>query len=156
MIRSLALSASLLLAGAVPALAQAHPPSHARWHSHAPGHVRPDSGRHAAMHALMSGSWKGTFSSPQGVSSGLELSVAHDSAQHVTFRMSTDQPIRAGAGSDFVMNGDKLHWTQELSGTSCKATAVLTAATPFAPALMEGKMACGHGEITFTLRKTTG
>jgi hypothetical protein len=39
---------------------------------------------------------------------------------------------------------------------ACKATAVLTAATPHVPETLEGKMACESGEITFTLRKKTG
>lgn len=84
------------------------------------------------------------------------MSVAQNAPRKVTLRMSTDQPIRAGFASHFVIDGDKLHWTQDLSGTSCKATAVLSAATPLVPEMMEGKMACEEGEITFTLRKQTG
>ena len=155
MIRGLALSASFLLAGAAPILAQPHSPSHVRTHSHHPGHVRPDSAHHAAMHALLHGSWTGSFSSAPGVSSGLDLAVAGDTVWKVTFRMSPDQPIRAGIASNFVMDGKTLHWTQELSGAPCKATAVLTTTTPLVPE-MKGRMACGHGEITFTLRKTAG
>lgn len=108
------------------------------------------------MHALLLGSWKGTFSSSQGGSIGLDMSVAHDSARKVTLRMSTDQPNRAGAASNIMLDGAKLHWTQDVSGTSCKATAILSAATPLVPDTMEGKMACEEGEITFTLRKQTG
>jgi len=163
MIRGLALTASFLLAGAMPALAQTHShgPGHVRpgagqHQPHGPGHVRPDSGQHAAMHALLHGSWTGTFRSAHGLSSGLDMSVAHDSAHKMALRMSTDQPLRAGAASNFVMDGAKLIWTQDLSGKSCKATAVLTAATPLAPETMEGKMACEHGESSFTLRKKTG
>lgn len=157
MIRRLALSASLFLGGAVPALAQAHPGSHAGPHPpHGPGHIRPDPAHHAAMHALLLGSWTGVFSSAPGVSSGLDLSVAQDSVQNMTLRMSTDQPVRAGVASDLMMDGDTLHWTQELSGTVCKATAVLSAATPLVPETMKGKMACEDGELSFTLRKKTG
>ena len=116
MIRGLALTASFLLAGAVPALAQTHSHSHTGTYSHPPGHIRPDSGQHAAMHALLHGSWQGTLSSAQGVSSGLHLSVAHDSLRNVTLRMSTDQPLRAGAASNVMIDGAKLHWTQNLSG----------------------------------------
>lgn len=165
MIRGVALTASFLLAGAVSALAQTHPYPHPPhpyphpWtHSHdRSGHVPLDSAQHAAMHPLLLGSWKGAFSSPQGVSSGLHLSVAHDSLRKVTLRMSTDRSIRAGAASNLATNGDKLHWTQDLSGTSCKATAVLTAATPLVPEMMKGRMACEDGEeITFILQKRTG
>lgn len=157
MIRSLALTASLLLAGAAPALAQAHAPSHVRSHSHdQSGHVPLDPAQHAAMHALLLGSWQGTFKSAQGVSSGMDLSVAHDSVRTLTLKMTTDRPLRAGAASNFVMNGDNLYWTQDLSGTSCKVTAVLSAATTLVPEMMTGSMACEDGEVTFTLRKATG
>jgi hypothetical protein len=96
MIHGLALTASVFLAGAVPALAQTHSPSHARIHSHGPGHVRPDSAQHAALHARLHGSWEGTFRSAPGVSTGLALAVGYDSTRKVTLRMSTDQPIRGG------------------------------------------------------------
>jgi hypothetical protein len=156
MIRRLALGASFLLVGALPALAQTHSGSHPRAHPHGPGHVRPDSAHHAAMHALLHGSWTGSFSSPHGLFRGMELSVAHDSLRSVILRMSTEKPGMAGAASDFVMDGTTLHWTQDLSGTACKASAVLTGATPEAPETLEGKMACESGEIRFTLRKKTG
>jgi hypothetical protein len=156
MVRGLALGASLLLAGALPALAQTHSGSHSRAHPHGPGHVRPDSTHHAAMHALLHGSWTGSFSSPHGLSSGMELSVAHDSLRNVMLRMSTDKPSRFGAASNLVAEGATFHWTQDLSGTACKASAVLTAATPLVPEVLEGKLACETGEITFTLRKKTG
>ena len=156
MIRGLALTASALLAGALPALAQTHSPSHPRTHSHGPGHVRPDSAQHAALHARLHGSWNGTFSSPQGHSSGLDLAVSYDSARKVTLRMSPDQPIRAGAASNLVMDGEVLRWTQDWSGAVCQARAVLTPTTPLVPETMEGTLACEHGEMTFILRKKTG
>jgi hypothetical protein len=156
MIRGLALTVSMLLVVTVPALAQTHSGSHARGYPHGPGHVRPDSATHAAMHALLHGSWSGTLSSQHGVSSGLDMSVTHDSLRKVTLTMRTDRPIRAGAASDFAMNGDKLQWTQDLSGRSCKATAVLTTATAPAYETMSGKMACEDGEMTFLVRKKTG
>ena len=154
MIRRFALTASFLLAGAVPAFAQTHPPSHAQAHPHGPGHMRPDSAHHTAMHARLHGTWKGTLSSTQGGSSGLYLSVALDSLRKLTFRMSTDQPDLLGGASNFVIAGDKLQWTQDLSGTSCQATAVLSAATPQVPETMEGTIACDNRESTFTMRKT--
>jgi len=156
MIRGLALTVSFLLASAVPGLAQTHPRPHPGTHPHGPGHIRPDSAQHAAMHARLHGSWTGMFSSPHGVSSGLDLSVAHDSLRQVTLKLSTDQPSLAGAASNFVIHGDTLQWTQELSGTSCKATAVLSAATPLVAERMKGKMACEDREITFTLHKKVG
>jgi hypothetical protein len=156
MIRGLALTVSLLVAGAGPALAQTHTRPHGQGYPHGPGHVRPDSATHAAMHAALHGSWTGTLSSHRGDSSGLSLSVAHDSARKVLLTMRTDRPIHVGVGSDFMMHGDKLHWTQDLSGKSCKATAVLTTATPRAPEAIRGELACEDGEITFTLHKTTG
>jgi hypothetical protein len=162
MIRRIALAAAFLLVGSVPALAQTHRPPHAPKHrNHPPGHVRPDSAHHAAAHARLHGArlhgaWTGTLSAPHGVSSGLALSVAGDSASRLTLTMTADQPLRAGAVSDPVIDGNTLRWTQDLSGRPCKTTAVLSAATPLVPATMRGKMACDDGEITFTLRKTTG
>jgi hypothetical protein len=86
----------------------------------------------------------------------LALAVAYDSARRVTLRMSPDQPIRAGAASNLVMDGPTLRWTQDWSGAACQARAVLTPATPLVPETMEGTLACEHGEMTFILRKKTG
>jgi hypothetical protein len=158
MIRPLALTASFFLAGAIPALAQTHPSPrapHARTHSHGPGHVRPDSAHHAAMHAALHGTWTGTLNH-QGASSRLDLSVAPDSVRKLTLRLNADQPIRAGAASNFRVSGDTLQWTQELSGAPCEATARLSAATAIAPEKLEGTMACGLGQVRFTLHKKTG
>ena len=154
MIRGLALTALFLLAGAVPALSQSHPPGHKR-PPHGPGHTPPDSAQHA-MHALLHGSWSGTLSSHHGVASGLNLSVAHDSLRKVTLRMSADQPARVGTARDLAIDGNKIHWTQEFSGASCKASAVLSSATASTPAKLDGKMACENGERTFSLLKTPG
>jgi hypothetical protein len=156
MIRGLALTASFLLVGAVPALAQTHTRPHGQGHPHGPGHVRPDSATHAAMHARLHGSWTGTLTQHQGDSSLVHMSVAHDSLRNVTLRISTNKPTQVGTARDFVMTGDKLSWTQDLSGASCKATAVVTSATPLGSEVMKGTMACEHGEIAFTLHKETG
>lgn len=82
--------------------------------------------------------------------------VGRDSLQRVTLNVEADQSIRPGSVSDLVMDGDNLRWRQEVSGTSCEATAVLTPATSVVPAVMKGKMACQNGDITFTLHKKTG
>ncbi len=156
MVRGLALTASCLLLGAMPALAQTHSPPHDKRYPHGPGHNRPDSATHAAMHALLHGSWTGAFWSTQGDSSTMHMWVAHDSLLRVALRMSTDQPRRVGDASDFAMNGNELHWTQDLSGASCKATAVVSSATASASRTMKGKMACEHGEITFALHRKAG
>ncbi len=153
MIRGLALSVVLLLTGAVPALAQTHSPSHAQGYPHEPGHVPPDPALHDALHALLHGNWIGTFSSSQGRSGAMNMLVAHHNLPKVTLTMGTDRPFRAGSANDFAMNGDKLQWTQHLSGTRCKATAVLIRATPIAPEMIKGRMACEDGELTFSLRK---
>ena len=156
MIRSLLVTVSVLLAGAAPALAQTHPGPHAGTHPHGPGHIPPDPATHAALHALLHGSWTGTFWSPQGESGGLDLSITPDSLRAVTLKLSAAQPLRAGIASDFVMTADTLHWAQDLSGASCKATAVVSPATATAPEVMKGKMACDNGELGFTLHKKTG
>ena len=157
MMRGLALVASFLLAGAIPALAQTHSYPHDPSHPHDPsGHPPVDPALHAAIHALLFGSWQGTLNSSQGAASGLAMSIAHDSLRKVTLTMSADQPVQVGAASNLVINGDELTWTQDLAGASCQATAVLTAATESVPKMMKGKMACDHGEFSFNLRKTSG
>jgi hypothetical protein len=156
MIRSLALTASFLLAAAVPALAQTHPISHPRMHPHDQmGHTPLDSAQHAALHALLHGSWTGTLQSTQGVAEGLDLSVAHDSLHSVILDMSMHHHAHVGAASNLTLNGDTLHWTQELSNKPCQVTAVVSAAAARTPEVMNGKVACEDGERTFTLHKTT-
>lgn len=153
MLRGLALILLLLVAGAAPAVGQAHPP-HAPGHAHRPGHIPMDSATHAALHALLHGSWTGTLTSTGGISSGMEMSVAQDTLQKAMVTMHTGQPLRAGATSDFVVERDKVRWTQELSDMKCEATALLKAATPHEPPTMNGKLLCGDGELRFTLHKT--
>ncbi|HEU4747147.1 MAG TPA: hypothetical protein VFS56_01505 [Gemmatimonadaceae bacterium] len=106
------------------------------------------------MHALLHGSWTGALSS-RGVSREMVLSVAHDSLHRVTLTVSTDQPKRSGTASDLVVGRDgQLRWTQDLSGTRCKASAILNAATATSPEALSGRMSCDGVESTFTLKKT--
>jgi hypothetical protein len=156
MIRSVALTVSLFVAA--PAVAQVqHPQTHPQGRPHDPsGHMPMDPAQHAAMHALLHGEWKGTSSSAEGVSGKLALAVASDKHGNVTLKMKADQPIRVGAASNFAIDGNKLQWTQDVSGKPCKTSALLSAATPHAPETMTGSMACEHGEIAFTLQKTKG
>ena len=154
--RGLALTASFLLAGAVPAFAQTHhsgPPTHPR---HAPGHERPDPAHHAAMHALLTGRWSGTVTSAQGITSNLALAVAHDSIQGMTLTTDAGERIPAAKISNVAMEGTRLEWTQDLSGAKCKASAVVSPATQLERETVKGKMTCADGERTFVLRKTTG
>ena len=155
MIRHLALAASLLAVTASPGLSQTHSGSHDRSRNHGPGHVRPDSATHAAMHAALHGRWTGAIST-RGLSTGMVLSVARDSLHETTLTVSTDQPNRIGATSDLVVGRDgQLRWTQVVSGTRCKATAMLNAATATTPEALSGKLSCDGVESTFTLKKTT-
>lgn len=156
MTRALALTAALLLAGATSALAQTHhsgAPTHPR---HAPGHERPDSAHHAAMHALLTGRWSGTVTSAQGITSSLTLALAHDSLQGMTLTTDTGERIPTAKISNIAMEGTRLQWTQDLSGASCKATAILRPATQLDRETVTGKMTCADGDRTFVLRKTTG
>jgi hypothetical protein len=148
MIRGFALTVPLLLAGAVAAPAQSHP-------QHYPGmHPPIDSAQHAALHALMHGSWQGSFSSPHGPGA-LDLAILHDSLMKtMQFKLSAEH-LTIGAATDFALKGDTLQWTQDLSGAPCKASAVVSAATPTAPDTMQGTIACEQGEVSFTLRKKT-
>lgn len=156
MTRTLALTAALLLAGATPAVAQTH---HSGAHAHpphGPGHERPDHADHAAMHALLTGRWSGTVTSAQGVASNLALAVAHDSVQGVMLTTDTGKRIPASKISNLRIEGTRLQWTQDVSGESCKATAVLSPATRLERETVKGKMTCADGDRTFVLRKTTG
>ena len=154
--RGLALTASLLLAGALPAFGQTHhsgPPTHPR---HASGHERPDSAHHAAMHALLTGRWSGTVTSAQGITSNLTLAVAHDSVQGMTLTTDAGERIPASKISNVAMEGTRLEWTQDLSGAKCKASALVSPATQLERETVKGTMICADGDRTFVLRKTTG
>lgn len=157
MIRSLALMVSLGLAGATPALAQTHLQSHAQGRPHGQsGHTPLDPAQHAAMHALFHGSWTGTSTSIEGVPTKLDLAVATDKQGKVALKMNADQSGRVGAASNVAFEGNSLQWVQTVSGTACKATAVVSAATPLVPETMKGTMTCERGEITFALQKAKG
>jgi len=153
MLRGLAFTASILLAGALPAAAQGHPA-----HSGSPHGAHPaiDPATHAALHALLHGTWTGSFSSPQGFSGNVDLAVAHDSLRKLILKLTSAQPLVAGAATGIVVEGDTLRWTQEVSGNPCKATAVVSPATASAAETLQGKMACEQGELLFTLHKKTG
>lgn len=154
MIRSLALTVSFFLAGAAPALTQTHPQSHPQGRPHdQSSHTPLDPALHAAMHARLLGSWTGTLSSPAGVSKRLDLTVANDKRGTMTLKLKTDLPFRSGTASNIAMDGDGLHWMQNLSGASCKVTAVLSAGTAHSSDVMKGMMACEHEELTFALHK---
>ncbi len=153
MIRRLAFTASFFLASALPALAQSHPAHPGQPHPHGPGHRPPDPAHHAAMHALLHGTWQGSIRSLRGGSGSLQMSVTPDSLRKLIIKLSAVRPIQAGAARDVVMDGATLHWIQDLSGQSCHANAVLSAATPAVPETLDGRIACEDGEFTFTLRK---
>ncbi len=156
MTRSLALTVSLFLVVAAPALAQTHPPSHAQGRQHDAGeHTALDPSQHAAMHALL-GNWTGTSSSLDGVARKLDLTVASDNLGNPTLKMNIEQLVRVGAASHVAIEDGTLHWTQDFSGTSCKASAVVSTATSLVPETMKGNIACEHGEIAFALQKTKG
>lgn len=156
MIRSLSFVASLLLVCAVPARAQTHSHTGSSTQHHAAGHVRPDSAHHAAMHALTSGTWSGTVTSPEGTSNAFELTVAHDGTRGMSLRTGAGQIVPPATISNLAIHGTRLQWTQHLSGASCKATALISPATPLDRETIKGKMTCADGEMTFVLLKTAG
>ena len=157
MIRSLALTASFCLCVGAPALAQ-HPANHAQGRPHDPAahHYPMDAKQHDAMHALVHGRWIGASSFPGEIAPKLDVAVATDKAGKLTLKMKADEPIRVGTASKIALEGNTLHWTQEVAGVSCKATAVVSPATAQASETMKGSMACEQGEIAFALQKTKG
>jgi hypothetical protein len=112
-----------------------------------------DPALHDALHALLHGNWIGTFSSSQGSSGAINMLVARHNQAKVTLTAGGDRSLRAGSANNFAMNGDKLRWTQDLSGTRCKASAIRVPATPLAPEMIRGRMSCEGDELTFSLRK---
>ena len=154
MIRSLALTVSLVFVGAGLALAQTHTPSHAQERPHdQSGHTPVDASQHAAMHPLLLGHWTGTSHSLEGASSRFDVTVANDKQGNVTLKMDTDEPVRAGAASHVTFQGSTVHWTQDISGTPCQVSADVSVATALVPDTMKGSMTCGDGDITFALQK---
>jgi hypothetical protein len=150
MLRNLGVTTLLLFAGAGSALAQAHESPYGK--AHPPGHVRPAGAHHAAVHALIHGTWTGAMQSPRGASHGLDLAVAHDSLRGIMLTLSSGS-IPAAEPRDLKVSGDTLSWTQDLAGTSCAAAAVVRNATQETPAIMKGTMTRADGKSTFTLLK---
>jgi hypothetical protein len=85
----------------------------------------------------------------------MQMAVAHDSLLKLLLTINGAKRTGGATASDFMIQGDTLHWTQALSGATCRATAVLTAATPAVPE-MNGRMVCPDSAVTFSLRKKTG
>jgi hypothetical protein len=155
MTHSLALTVSVLLAGALPALAQSHPPTHARDRQHDQSSHDPlDPAQHAAMHTLLVGNWTGISIFPGAVSKKLNLAVRHDKTGNVTLTMTADRTVHVGAASEVALDGSTLQWTQAVGGTPCHVTAVVNAPTQSSAETLKGTMACEQGEIAFTLQKT--
>ena len=146
-----ALIVSFFLVGSVSALAQSHPQHPGR--PHGPDHVRPTSLTHEQVHGLL-GNWHGTSSSAGHDAQKLHLAVSADKEGKVTFKMNASPVIGIGAARDLAMEGNTIQWTQDVSGTPCKARAVLTPATATLTETMKGAMTCQQGEIAFELQKT--
>lgn len=155
MTRRLALIASLCTLSAMPAFAQAHtPPPHGQAFRHGPGHVPPDPATRDLLHALFHGTWTGTLRSPEGAVSALRLSASPDTLQGAKVSLYADRPSRGGDAKGFVLTGDTLQWTQDLSGVSCRASALVSGTSASAPQRLQGKITCVNGESTFSLSRT--
>jgi hypothetical protein len=160
MIRRVALIVSFAVASFVPTLAQTqtqtHPP-HPQGKPHDPADHKPmDPALHAALHARLHGTWTGMVTSSDGIASKLQMAIATDKQGKTTVKMTTDRSMKTGSATDVALDAQGLHWTQPISGASCKATAVLEAAAHHGPDAMKGTLVCGHGEIPFALQKTKG
>ena len=157
MIRTTAMTVSfLMLTGSPFAATQAHPEQHAQTRSHdASGHPAMDPTQHAALHALLHGDWRGTMSSEDGASTAIALNVSRGSAGRVLFGMTGDASRHIGSATEISVVDRTVRWIQELSGTPCKATADLVAATEHAPETLKGRMSCARESFTLTLTKTT-
>lgn len=132
MIRIVAAALALTTVCASPALAQ-HPNAKAA----------PDS-----ITTALIGAWEGQYQTDHG-SGGFKMIIGKDSV----WTASLDMASPDGSGSiptqmsNFKVSGSNVTWTQELMGMSCKAVAVLAAAT------LRGETTCDHGSVGFVLRK---
>jgi hypothetical protein len=153
MIRSLALVVSIVFAG-VSVIAQSHPPGHPQGGQHGPDHKRPGGAMDPALHALLHGTWVGSSSVEGSAPSKLQLAVSQDKLGNVIFKMTADRALRFGAAESIAAEGNSVQWTQDVSGTPCKAKAVLSLATTAVPQTMKGSLSCAGGDIPFTLQKT--
>ena len=158
MTRRLALTVSIFLASAASAFAQTHPQGHPQGSPHDPASHQPmDPALHAALHALMHGSWTGTISSPDGMSSKIDLAVGIDKQGNMTLTMRSAKPLRTGAATHVKIDDGTLRWAQDVAGITCKATAAAaSAATDGAESTLKGTMACPDREMTFALHKIKG
>lgn len=140
--RQLALSLAMIAAGATIASAQGHPGSHAGKYNHGPGHVRPDSATHAAMHALVHGDWTGTVKAHHGKTD-----------EHMSVRFDSVLTVKTGnhtqLASQLSVVGKSFSWTQVVDGAACKASAERASDT------LKGTFACPGGEWSFVLRRKT-
>jgi len=156
MIRILALVVSFLTAVAPAALAQAHPQPHDTGRPHdSGGHVPMDPEQHAALHALLDGKWLGTLNMPAGESGALTLNVSKTASGADVFDVTAAPPLHLGDARQFAVEHQRIHWIQNVSGEPCKATADIAGAPTHDPKMLKGTMSCVHGDLTFSLTKTT-
>ena len=145
MIRPLAFGFVLALCAAAHGAAQVnHPPF-----IHPPGHTPPDSATHAALHALMHGSWTGVVAAPNAEGRALMQEVKPQGQMTFVFRADdTDER----SASNFAIRGDTLQWTQQLKYKTCTASTLLSAVAR-TPETIAGTMVCDHDNLPFKLQK---
>jgi hypothetical protein len=155
MIRRVAFTCAFLTALASPAVAQIHP-THPGMPAHDPSmHMGMDSATHAVLHALLMSAWHGTITTPHGTGAAT-MAIALDSLRQVHVSFTSDQHAMAGTATAFAMRGDTLQWIQDMGGTPCKATMVVSAALRSAdPAALKGNIVCAEGDLAFALTKQT-
>ena len=113
-----------------------------------------DPALHAALHARLVGNWSGTFTGTDTTPAKLQVAITSDTQGQMTLRLVTDRSLKAGAASEIELGNHGLHWTQALTGKSCKATASVEAAAAHHGAdTMKGTLTCGQQEMTFALQK---
>jgi len=107
LIRTFVVSASLLLAAASPAVAQHHPNPHPPApYPHGPDHIRPERGRHTAMHAAM-----------QGTSDSAWVRF-HENLHALLTTLGAAAPTPAGTTSAIVLHDRLWRWTESAMARS--------------------------------------
>ena len=155
MLHLLAKTAIVLAVSALPAIAQGHPGSHTRPVSHDSLHHAPmDSAQHAALHALIHGTWTGTILD-HGAASPFSVSIAHDSVHAALLRAMSSAPFTLGSAHHMMpAAADTIRWSQDVSGIPCPTTATVRSLAT-SKATMDGIIACPNRELHFTLVKST-
>jgi hypothetical protein len=108
---------------------------------------RPGAAQDSAK-AKFAGTWEGSFESDHAPNGTVRLVLARDTEWKGTLEIVSNAHMPAAAIQNFEVSGNTITFTQDRAGSSCTASAQLEAGA------LKGQMSCGHGGISFVLRRT--